>query len=612
MGGWIKGWNALLTGVLLASYPALTAAALWPLPWVFAAVVPLSYAAELALPKPAADRLSRIHLGTTLRFMTREAAAVLLLARIPGVQARWFVLLAGGLFLFQGARAAQTGLAAALHRCHGLMPITTRNLEPPSLRVPPPPPEILIRWRGLRLLYLDALPVGLTAYGTLAVPYAGPFGGPLWGRLGGPLWGYGSVAGLAGVAGVAVALGIQAVTIAVLLVYLRRAWQLRDRQRVIAAVDEAVRAYRPQVLLYLSGPRDAIHRATTWLGTLERISLRALVVLRERGLLPVLGPTALPVLCVPSTVDLTRVRGLGSARVALFVTNTDDNIHLLRTPWVRGVFIGDGDHETPFDRFMKLYDEVWVAGPAGRERFRRAGVRDEDIAEVCRPQLAGISGTSPYAEGTVPYRTVLYTPTWEGRTDDLCRTSIIAMGPALVRALLRQPDLRLIYTPHPLTGRRSGAARAAHREIVALLRAAEGRAVPPLIGRAPALYEYFNQADLLISDVSDVVVDFLANGKPYVVTNVAGLPEADFRGRYPSGEAAYLLGGDLRELEEILDRVRNGGDVMAGKRRRLRARLLGPDDLDPLTRFDEAVKRAWVRASDAAPVRASHAHLIRR
>ncbi|GIH72269.1 CDP-glycerol glycerophosphotransferase family protein [Sphaerimonospora thailandensis] len=610
MGGWLKGRNALLTGLLLASYPALTAAALWPLPWAFAALVPLSYAAEIALPKRAADALGRAHLGTTLRFMTREAAAVLLLARTPGIRTRWFVLLAGGLFLFQGARAVQSGLANQLHRCHELMPITTRNLDLPSLRIPPPPPKALVRWRGLRLLYLDALPVGLAAFGTLVWS----FGQSVGQSVGGPSGEYGTAAGLPGVAGAGAALLIEAAAVAALVVCLRRAWHLRDRGRIVAAVEDRVRAYRPEVLLYFSGPRSATYQVTMWLGTLERIGLRVLVVLRERAMVAALGPTTLPVVCVPSSVDLMNFRGFDSARVALFPANTGNNIHMLRVPGVRSVFIGhgDSDKEASFNPFTRVYDEVWVAGPAGRDRYRRAdvGVRDEDIAEVGRPQLAGIASTSPYAEGAVPYRTVLYAPTWEGWSDDLFHTSIVTMGPALVRALLGQ-GVRVIYKPHPLTGHRSPAARAAHRKIMAMLRAAESSAGSSAVPHVAvtkselALYDCFNEADLLISDISSVVSDFLASGKPYVVTNVAGLPDAEFRTRYPSTEAAYLLTGDLDELDGILRLLGDGDDVMAEDRRRLRAHLLGgPDHRDSLARFEEAIKTACARAARREPVHA--------
>ena len=85
---------------------------------------------------------------------------------------------------------------------------------------------------------------------------------------------------------------------------------------------------------------------------------------------------------------------LSMVRVALYAANVGKNIHLLRVPTMKHVFIGHGDSDkaASVNPFSKAYDEVWVAGRAGRDRYAIAdvGVRDEDIVEVGRPQLAPI------------------------------------------------------------------------------------------------------------------------------------------------------------------------------------------------------------------------------
>jgi hypothetical protein len=107
-------------------------------------------------------------------------------------------------------------------------------------------------------------------------------------------------------------------------------------------------------------------------------------------------------------------------------------------------------------------------------------------------------------------------------------------------------------------------------------------------GTIPHLYACFNRADLLITDVSSVVADFIASGKPYVVTNGADLPEAEFLRQNPSASAAYLLGRDCAGLPQILAAV-DGEDPMAGPRDELKHQLLGPDSPDAMTRFAQAV-----------------------
>ncbi len=588
--------------LLLGSYPVLLASALWPAPLAFAAVAAVSYAAEYAAPRVARrllDLLGKVHLGITLRFAARQTAALLLVARTAGPDSAWFVAVAAGGFGLHMVRAAHTGLAMRLRQMLGSMPVTTRNLDVSALRIPKLPPRWLRDARSVRFLYLDALPV--LGAGAGAAAAAGGAVPPAAGAV-------------AAAAGAALALVLGAAGALALIPYVRRALPLTDKARVLQVVSEQVRAYDPEVILYFSGATAAAYQARMWLPVLERIDRRAIVVLRERGMAAHLEPSTLPMVCIPSSADLMSFRALFSAKLCLYVSNVGRNVHMLRIPTLRSAFLnhGDSDKEASFNPFSRVYDEVWVAGPAGRDRYRRAkvGVRDENIHEVGRPQLEGISTEGP----GLPYRTVLYAPTWEGWNDDLFHTSLITMGPRIVRALLdHEPPLRVIYKPHPLTGCRDKSALRAHRKIVAMIEAAElakskdrhpSRAsgtrprITHLIvtGPEPHLYDCFNECDLLISDISSVVADFLASEKPYAVTNVAGLPERAFHERYPSAEAGVLLGEDLAGLADFLD----GEDTLARARIKLRSYLFGPEYPDAMTRFNAAVERVLTSAAGPA------------
>ncbi|NEE17172.1 hypothetical protein G3M58_63230, partial [Streptomyces sp. SID7499] len=78
--------------------------------------------------------------------------------------------------------------------------------------------------------------------------------------------------------------------------------------------------------------------------------------------------------------------------------------------------------------YSKVYDEVWTAGRAGRDRYALAdvGVLDQDIVEVGRPQLEPIKSWTGTAKNPVP--TVLYAPTWEGWDDNPGNTSLLLAG----------------------------------------------------------------------------------------------------------------------------------------------------------------------------------------
>ncbi|MEV0215913.1 CDP-glycerol glycerophosphotransferase family protein [Micromonospora sp. ALFpr18c] len=372
---------------------------------------------------------------------------------------------------------------------------------------------------------------------------------------------------------------------------------------LLPAVQRWLDTYRPEVALYFAGPAKDVYQANMWLAPTEALQQRAVVLMRSRDAFLELADTRLPVICVPTGVDFMNLE-LGSIRAALYAANVGANIHMLREPGTKHVFVGhgDSDKQASVNPYSKVYDEVWVAGLAGRERYARAGVGvlDSDIVEIGRPQLAGVHTFG--AESVDRPFTVLYAPTWEGwLDDDPYHTSLVLMGERIVKGVLATtPGVRLIYKPHPLTGSRSKAARTVHERIVDAIRSAggnpnasslDGTTHLVITGRTPALFDCFNQTDLLISDVSSVVSDFVQSQRPYVVANPAGLPEDEFRREFPTARAAYLLSRDCGELEKIVSVTRAGDDPMTEARRELKTYLLGPAEANPMDRFQEEIGR---------------------
>lgn len=665
--------------VLLASYPLLFVAALLPtgtagrLPWcwLFITVAIVSYLAEVWAPRVVpylVNTLNWLQVGLPLRWVFRELALIVLLARVLSPSSA-LAAFAGGLMALHAVRAIYSALAIYVRRGRSL-PVVTRNVDLAALRIPDAPPSWLVQNYARKLLFLDTFPVA----GGLAAALTTDF-----------RWGF---------AGISLALTVSAILCVIMAGQARRNRHLKDKARVLSAVREQIVAYRPEIVLYFSGPRDSIYQVNMWLSTLARLRRPAMIIMRERSLVPLLGRTSLPVVCVGGTVDLMNFE-LPSVRVALFPANTGKNLHQLRIPRVGHVFIGHGDSDkaASVNPFSKVYDEVWVAGKAGRDRYLRAqvGVRDEDIVEVGRPQLTGIRTAEEGAADRM--FTVLYAPTWEGWIDDQNQTSLQVMGLRIIRALIdHTPQVRVLYKPHPLTGTRDRSALAAHEAIVALIERAnqqqrEAGGWPPeatageagsrdaaaelsrvearmtgltqggdtgtggwvswarpemdevtlsrnskpaaaddtewlrlndawhaaywnsqgwwrhrvITGPLPVLYECFNRADLLISDISSVVSDFIASGKPYVVTNPDGLDEDEFRENFPTAAAAYLLGPDCAGLPEILAQAAGSGDDrLAEARRELRRYLLGPENPDAQTRFADAVEALAGRVGRSA------------
>ncbi|WP_411144793.1 hypothetical protein [Streptomyces sp. x-80] len=651
----VQRLRGLVGGTILAlSLAAMVAAALLTAPPAFAAAALLSYGADLYLHRAEPKlmrRLGQLRAGVTMRAMLRCALLLVLQERMSLLDDRYQVFVEALLLAFLVEQVVFSAMCLSIRR-HRAMPVATRNINLGRLRIPDTPPLLLTGWPGQRMLHLEFL-----IFTGLAITAFTDIGRWLLG-------------------GVLTAVLISTVTLLAIVPHLIGAMRFPSRERVLKNVNGWLRHYCPETILYFSGSRDSAYQVNMWLETLAALETRPLIVLRERHLLSTLKSTHLPILCVPSAVHLMNME-LSSVRVALYAANVGKNIHLLRVPTIKHVFIGHGDSDkiASVNPYSKVYDEVWVAGRAGRERYRvaRVGVVDSDIVEVGRPQLDGVQMADAGASApAVP--TVLYAPTWEGWTDDPGNTSLTLAGERIVSALLKsERPLRVLYKPHPFTGTRSPAALRAHLRIVrmieqanearcrgerfaetpaqqqhraermrslerleqerAALEAPSGRAQgddaqrsregaaadleltaklealqsrwhkafweskPPwehlvIQGNTPTLYDCFDQSDLLISDISSVVSDFVASLKPYALTDTAEVGEYWFRRQNTVARAAYLLTADASGIQELVDVLfEDGPDRLREDRVQLRDYLLGPAEPPSLERFNEALRR---------------------
>lgn len=571
---------------LLAIHGVLLVAAATGSVAFFTATVVLAMAAETGtrLVTGARSLLTRLRVMRTHRHLALDAAVLLFLVQsgvAPSTIAVVGLLMAGVWTLSIGTGAVAVVLSKALD-----LPVLVRNIDLTGLPLPALPPRAVMYVAGRRMLNLTALLVP----GAIVTAVAGS-GAPVV---------------VTGVAAVAAGAGLAAS----LLPGLWRARRAPSAAAVLPAIRERLQP-QPTVLLHFAGGGGDAYQVNMWLSTVEVLEQPALVLLRERSCFPALAETSLPVVCIPNSVDVINF-GFESVRAALHPSNVGKNIHLLREPGMKHVFVGHGDSDkvASINPYTKVYDEVWVAGRAGRDRYAvaKVGVRDDVIVEVGRPQLAGISSSG--GGGTF---TVLYAPTWEGWVEDPHATSLLLLGEHIISTLLElEPTVRVWYKPHPLTGKRSQAVAATHQRIVARITAAGGGTAPadpgtlpdaaphafPTTG-GPELYACFNNADLLISDVSSVVSDWVASRKPYVVANTRNLPEDEFRELYPTAAAAYLLPrSDRSVLEKIVGLARSGEDPLAEDRRELKEYLLGPDHPPSLDRFRVEVARL---CRDATP-----------
>ncbi|MFF7351480.1 MULTISPECIES: CDP-glycerol glycerophosphotransferase family protein [Streptomyces] len=633
--------------LMILGFPALMLAALVPSVPAFAALAAVTYLADHYLHRKGSyliNRLSKIRAGLSIRFLIRQLLLILLLARLSHADDLIFYGAVACFIAFYGLQAPH-GALVTLIRNRRRMPVATRNIDLKSrIRIPDAPPRKLLHRSAEKMLHLDLFAmIGIVISAELDS----------------------SAAGFVGI-GLTVALGVLYVLVLVPFVRGRKIPPRGDV--VLAAVDDWLASYKPETALYFSGSKDSAYQVNMWLETMEQLDTRPLIILRERAILNNLAPTTVPVICVPGGVHLMNM-DLSTVRVALYAANVGKNIHMLRVPTMKHVFIGHGDSDklASVNPYSKVYDEVWTAGRAGRDRYAIAdvGVRDDDIVEVGRPQLAPIQSWQGVPEDRIP--TVLYAPTWEGWDGNPGNTSVVLAGENIVRKLVAaDPPVRVLYKPHPFTGTVSKEAGAAHKRITALvekaaaergadsrfacdgaaiagakaelariearlaeLAAARGdrgdeaeatregvvdvarheeiarlrtewntaywRSFPAyehrvITGAEPRLYDCFNVSDAMVSDISSVVSDFIASGKPYAVTDSGELGHEEFRRQNTAVRAAVVLSNDAAELGGLLDAVRDpSADPLMDARTELKRYLLGPDEPRSIDQFNAAV-----------------------
>ncbi|GGW64523.1 MULTISPECIES: hypothetical protein [Streptomyces] len=650
--------------LMTLGFPCLMLAALVPSVPAFAAAAAVTYLADLYLHRKGSyliSLLGKVRAGLSIRFLVRELLLIVLLSRLELSEEPGFYAAIACFTVFFGLQAPHGALVTLIGN-RRQMPVVTRNVDLVSrLPIADAPPRLLLRRAGLKMLHLDlAAMTGLLVY---AVTESEP----------------------AAFAGAGATLGLGALYVLALIPYLRAKRVPPKADKVLKTVSAWLREYRPETVLYFSGSADSAYQVNMWLETMEQLESRPLIILRERVIMEKMAPTTVPVICVPGGVHLMNM-DLSMVRVALYAANVGKNIHLLRVPTMKHVFIGHGDSDklASVNPFSKVYDEVWTAGRAGRDRYAIAdvGIRDEDIVEVGRPQLAPIEPWQGTPQDSIP--TVLYAPTWEGWDDDPGNTSILLAGVNIVKKLVTaEPPVRVLYKPHPFTGSRSAKARAAHQRITALVKkAAAERAADPrftadpaaqakakaeltrlkarldglslafdekadeavtsrdglvdmrkhqeaarlrtdwndaywrsfpsyehrvITGTEPRLYDCFNASEAMVSDISSVVSDFIASGKPYAVTDSAELGAEEFRRQNTAVRAAVILTNDAAGVEQLLDAVRDpAADPLAADRKELKEYLLGPDAPTSIERFDAAIADLALKAEARNVGQASH------
>jgi hypothetical protein len=281
-----------------------------------------------------------------------------------------------------------------------------------------------------------------------------------------------------------------------------------------------------RIAVYFADGAVNMYQMRQWYAPLKQLAERWPVVVVSRsatGAEKLIEESGLPIAFTPRVRDLEKFLAMQDIRVVLYVNQNTRNFQMFRYGRRWHVFINHGESDKMYmtTNQYKAYDYALIAGQAARDRLSRT-LWDYDVdrrtIEIGRPQADHYSGALPFTpdERTV----VLYAPTWEGDRPSAHYGSIATHGEALVGALLASPKHRVIYRPHPRSGVVSDEYGAAHRRILAAV--AEANAADPsahhVYDDGPELGWQLSVADVAVVDISAMVYDRLAAGKPLLIT----------------------------------------------------------------------------------------------
>jgi hypothetical protein len=361
--------------------------------------------------------------------------------------------------------------------------------------------------------------------------------------------------------------------------------RLLNRKSIRQASLREFERYQPQVAVYVSGMREVAYQINQWIPVLEKLPIRAIIIIRENGIFDDMPNTAIPIFTAKGHRQMEALLdGKSSIKTVLYPANPMKNVQALRYFHLNHYFInhGESDKAVNQNKLMMAYDKLLLAGPLSEQRLRNAGLplRKDQVEHVGRPQAEILLDQ---VEKSSDIKTILYAPTWEGYVQKVDYSSIGPLGYTLCKQLLESGKYNLIFKPHPYTGGVNGKKAHYLKDIKALCE----RHGAKVWGEDASLHELMNQSDLLICDISSVLNEYLITQKPIVLCKTGQQDIESFLGTFPSSRAATVF----EEGHNALDVIANieQRDERQEERARVRRESLGDFPEGALARFAQVL-----------------------
>ena len=357
---------------------------------------------------------------------------------------------------------------------------------------------------------------------------------------------------------------------------------VRDSKKVVALIQKALRRRKAyanyksarsaqgglphghfQIAVYFADSDVNIYQMRQWYEPLKRLNERWPVLIVSRnpeGAATLIKESGLEVTFAPHVKHLEKLIAKQPLNLVMYVNQNTRNFQMLRYGERWHVFINHGESDKMYmtTNQIKTYDYALIAGEAARNRLD-LNVWGYDVDartfQIGRPQADFMAGDAPYPQDA--RINVLYAPTWEGDRPAAAYGSIKTHGESLANAILRSPKHRLIYRPHPRSGVLDEAYAVANKRIKQAIKEAnqEDPSAHHIMDEAGAITWQISQTDVAICDISAMIYDRLAVGKPVLVTRPLSIAaQVDEHGYLKACEwlTADRAANILKEIDRVL------------------------------------------------------------
>lgn len=317
-----------------------------------------------------------------------------------------------------------------------------------------------------------------------------------------------------------------------------------------------------EAVVYFADEPMNLYQARQWYEPMRRLAEHHPTVILTRSVVTAAALSAespLPVVHLVTLAEIEAWLGEQDVRAVFYVNQNTRNFQMMRFREPAHVFVSHGESDKDYmaSNQLKAYDYTFIAGQAAYERIGRRLIdfdRDAHLVRIGRPQV-----DVDYAGPTLPddgRTVVLYAPTWEGDRPSMTYSSLESHAGPMLDALLATGRHRVVYRPHPRTGAFDPTFKEHHEAVVAKLAAAD-TADPEahhMVDTESAFGWHLAAADVCVCDVSAVAFDWLATGKPLLLTRPSST-EAEVDTDGLSGLIDTFAAADAPKVLDVIDRA---------------------------------------------------------